>query len=472
MIPKCQIFTPLEYVTKLLDIAEYKEFLYGKKILENSCGNGNILVEIVKRYIADCIEKGFLLDEIKNGLENDIYAFEIDLAHSEECKRRLNEIVNFYNIYEVKWNINNNDYLKNIDNQKFDFIIGNPPYIMYKELDNETRKFLKEKYKVCENGKFDYCYAFIEKSIKDLKTNGKMSYLIPGSIFKNVFGKNLRNFLLPHINEIYDYSEKALFTNVLTSSTILNLEKDSNNDEIIYHNIIMENSKKIQKIKLGEKWIFHNIKFSSSKKKFGDYFKVSNSVATLSNKVFIIDKYEEVDENYIKVEEFLIEKTLLKKAASPKGMSKNKNEYIIFPYYYTNENKIKRYSEVDFVKRFPEAKKYLISRIEELEKRKSDKNSSWFEYGRSQALNHLNQDMLILSSIITGNAKIYDIDKEYIPYSGFYITKKDKYGLEVAKENLMSKEFLNYVKGIGISASGNSKRITVKDIAEFPLFKI
>ena len=41
----CQIPTPREYVKTMLDLAGYTEELYGKTILENSCGEGGILVE-------------------------------------------------------------------------------------------------------------------------------------------------------------------------------------------------------------------------------------------------------------------------------------------------------------------------------------------------------------------------------------------------------------------------------------------
>jgi len=75
----------------------------------------------------------------------------------------------------------------------FDFIVGNPPYINYSDLSLEERKFIKETYDSCKEGKFDYCYAFIEHSIKSLSSKGKMSYLIPSSIFKTVFGNNFKD---------------------------------------------------------------------------------------------------------------------------------------------------------------------------------------------------------------------------------------------------------------------------------------
>ena len=58
MNKKCQVFTPENYVRELLDSVGYKEDLYGRKMLENSCGDGNILVVVVQRYIDDCVANG------------------------------------------------------------------------------------------------------------------------------------------------------------------------------------------------------------------------------------------------------------------------------------------------------------------------------------------------------------------------------------------------------------------------------
>ena len=49
----CQVFTPHNIVVEILNQVGYIEKLYGKKVLENSCGDGAFLVEIVDRYIID-----------------------------------------------------------------------------------------------------------------------------------------------------------------------------------------------------------------------------------------------------------------------------------------------------------------------------------------------------------------------------------------------------------------------------------
>ena len=52
---KCQIFTPAEKVSRMLDMAGYEDNLFGKKVLENSCGDGEFLVQIAERYITDAV---------------------------------------------------------------------------------------------------------------------------------------------------------------------------------------------------------------------------------------------------------------------------------------------------------------------------------------------------------------------------------------------------------------------------------
>ena len=85
MNKKCQVFTPENYVIELLDSVGYTHNLYGKKILENSCGDGNILVAVVQRYIDDCKENGLSRTRIKNGLAKDIYGIEIDKEQYKKC---------------------------------------------------------------------------------------------------------------------------------------------------------------------------------------------------------------------------------------------------------------------------------------------------------------------------------------------------------------------------------------------------
>lgn len=469
---KCQVFTPDRNVLQLLDYVGYTQDLYGKKVAENSCGDGSILAEIVKRYIIDSLKHKSSLDKIKKGLEEDIWGAEIDKLHIGNCKSKLDLVASGYGLTNVNWNIFEGDFLKQNITDRFDFVIGNPPYITYKELDITDREYVRENYSCCTVGKFDYCYAFIEASIKSLKSKGKLAYLIPSNIFKNQFALNLRNYILPYLTNIYDYTNQKLFVGKLTASAIIICDMDNHDLSITYHNLSEKKSFVIEKEALKNKWIFkENEKKICTPElvRFGDYFHAASSIATLLNEVYIISDFIE-DDKYVMVKEHKIEKTLLREAVSPRTLNYEKKEYIIFPYYYAEGGLLQKYSDSEFRIKFPCAVKYLLHFENKLNNRHSDKGINWFEYGRSQALLHLNQDKLLISTLITGTVKVTYLHKDAIPTSGLYIVpnyNQNAYMLTTAMEILCSKLFLEYVKNIGVISNGNSFRISPKDINDF-----
>ncbi|TXK83557.1 Eco57I restriction-modification methylase domain-containing protein [Paenibacillus sp. N3.4] len=466
MIEKCQVFTPAQIVIELLDAVGYTKDLYGKKVVENACGDGNILKEIVRRYIDDSLCNKKSIDEIKQGLERDVYGAEIDEVHYARCLSNLDEISASFGINNVKWNILNMDFLKQNLKNKFDYVIGNPPYITYRDLDDETRIYLKEHFASCKQGKFDYCYAFIEASLSCLNSYGKLAYLIPNSIFKNVFAQELRNMILPKAIKIIDYTTQKLFEQALTSSAILVCDKGEVSKNIEYQDVANSTSFTIPKTNLDRKWIFADNKLESKpKRRFGDYFSAAISIATLLNKAYLLKEFKE-EGDYIIVNNFKIERNVIREGVSPRSLNYKKSELILFPYRY-NENTLVRYRSDEFEKNCPEATKYLKSFAKELHERKSDKSIEWFEYGRTQALAHLNQPKLLLSTVVTKEVKVYELSKECIPYSGIYILPKKDFSLAKAKEILESESFYKYVQGIGINANGSSLRITAVDIKNY-----
>ena len=183
---KCHVFTPAHIVDIMLDEVGYIENLYGKSFLENSCGTGHILCKAVKRYIKDCRKNKINDAQIKIGLENDFFAVEYDALNFEQCKRNLDLIIKREGLENVNWNIVNEDFLVLPIKKTFDYIVGNPPYISYTDISKDMRADIRKKFMSCEKGKFDYCYPFIELSLKYLSKNGKMAYLLPNNIFKTV----------------------------------------------------------------------------------------------------------------------------------------------------------------------------------------------------------------------------------------------------------------------------------------------
>lgn len=462
----CKVFTPLEIVNHMLDKIGYINHLYGKKILENSCGTGRFLCEIVRRYITNSREDGKPDDVIKSGLEKDIKGIEKEPDVYDICKRNLDIVALELGIQDVKWNLQLGDALKLECESIYQYVVGNPPYITYYNLPKEDRELIRTEYVVCKKGKADYYYAFIEASLRALAEGGKMIYLIPNNFMKNQYSEDLRKYMLPYLEELEDFKFKKIFENRQTSSAIVLCSKKKKKDTFIYVDSETQEFHNIYKDMLCGKWNLNALSVQSTgRKKFNECFKVSAPVATLLNEAFIIKDFQE-NEYWIEKDGFKLEKEGLRPAASPKSLQYKENNYIIFPYYYYN-GICCRYTEDEFTKKFPQITAYLQQFADQLSKRNVDKNGKWFEYGRSQALAHICQKKLMLSTLITGSVKYYCLNEETIPYSGMYIVPKENYMIEQAEQILSSSDFIEYIKSIGIHANGKTYRISPRDVGNY-----
>lgn len=76
-----EVFTPTSLVDEMLDKLPKEVFLENKTFLDNSCGNGQFLVNVLKRKMAN----GFgHVQSLRT-----IYGCELDKKNALECKQRL-----------------------------------------------------------------------------------------------------------------------------------------------------------------------------------------------------------------------------------------------------------------------------------------------------------------------------------------------------------------------------------------------
>lgn len=108
-----QIFTPDWVVNMMLDKIGYRPSadIHDKHIIDNSCGDGAFLVEIVDRYIKHGIlDRNISKNELKKGLEKYIHGIEIDSNLCRKTVLRLNSVAAKYSIT----GINNNEFVNYI----------------------------------------------------------------------------------------------------------------------------------------------------------------------------------------------------------------------------------------------------------------------------------------------------------------------------------------------------------------------
>lgn len=155
-------------------------------------------------------------------------------AFLNELKRRGFKNINAYEIDESiipnGFNISNQSFISADIKDKYDVIIGNPPYIRWKNLENNLKAELKEAdiwNNYC-NSLCDYSAPFIIKSVELLKENGELIFITTDYWFSTTHAAKIRNYILEngYISDIFSFNETPIFENVKASFVIFRFVKN------------------------------------------------------------------------------------------------------------------------------------------------------------------------------------------------------------------------------------------------------
>jgi adenine-specific DNA-methyltransferase len=486
-----KVYTPSFIVKKILDDVGFvgKDIL-GKKILDPACGDGSFLKEIVKRIIAVSP-----LEDLEKNLSC-VYGWDIDEQAIRECIVNLNNLTDEFGI-SVKWNIKVQDAIKMLPHSmnlfsasfnnvsKFDYIVGNPPYVRIQHLEEKQRKFIQKNYTFCKNGSTDIYIAFFELAYHLINENGICGFITPNTYFYTETAKSLRELLAQnqHIKQITNYGHIQLFDNATTYSaiTIFNHKK---NKHFIYQQAITKydfTERKISYSEIQNKKIWQlstsPIVFISKKantKRLGEVAKISVGITTLCDKAYIFQLLK-FENQYAYVHsklkgEFLIEKEILKPIikASKLPSSLHQNEYVLFPYKKVN-NFHQIISEEELKELYPLAYNYLLSVKDILDKRDNGKPNpvAWYAFGRNQSLNN-SFGKKILFSPINQTPRFYLSENENATfYSGYAIKFDGNY--EKLLLQLNSEKMKEFIQVSSRDFRGGWKAYNKKVIEDFPI---
>ena len=345
-------------------------------------------------------------------------------------------------------------------NKTFDCIIGNPPYIRTKNLNENYLKKLKSNYISTEKGNVDIYYAFIELSNK-IAT--KASFIVPNSYITNKSAKTLRSLIKNNIVSIIDFKNKLIFKNVSTYTSIFIINKNVRNENILYKNSIKEKFIEKSRKKINnDHWIFKNE--NSGENTIENFATIKSGIATLKDKIYIIENpKQEILNNttYYKHKylgkEYLIEKDI---AIDFYKITKSNKKYkIIFP--YTEDLNILK--EENLKENFPKAYDFFINcqfDLNQRDKGKVDKYESWYAYGRKQGLSKNDKKYYLLVPLMISRGfkcKTLTNPTNFLFSSGFILEFNEIEDLNEIQKVIESEYFFNFVKNYGKPWAGKKE---------------
>lgn len=173
-------------------------------ILEPSCGDGVFLSEIEHQNITS----------IKQ-----VTACEINEVEVEKAKQRTSLPARIINTDFLRW------YLFQGRNEDgFDAVVGNPPFIRYQYLPNEQQLLAEEIFRELKLPFTKHTNAwvpFVLASIKLLRPGGRLAMVIPSEIFHIPHAQSLRRYLAEQCAKTLIFDPEEIWFNDTIQGTVL-----------------------------------------------------------------------------------------------------------------------------------------------------------------------------------------------------------------------------------------------------------
>ena len=217
-----QFYTPLFIVEYLVGRLHLNS---NSKILDPACGSGTFLVHSLKELAQKThISPNLIVENNLYGLDINPFATQLTsmnlLLGTLKCKRKpmnLNIIaadalvdrkISNSKLFtsrtfrkEANQNVRNLTKFFNHNKNKFDAVIGNPPYLCFGLRSNKGLKkiyqdFIRKRWKYSAEYKISYYPLFIERSIELLKNQGQLAFILPDSFLVGRYFSLIRKHIL------------------------------------------------------------------------------------------------------------------------------------------------------------------------------------------------------------------------------------------------------------------------------------
>lgn len=194
-----EVFTHRWVVDVLLDLTAYTadRDLGTLRLLEPSCGSGAFLGPAVERLITSAQA----YDRPLQTLHDAIRAYDLQPAHVETSRALCFELLTSAGLstedaseIAAGWVRQADFLLSEIDIPFVDVAVGNPPYIRYDDLDEETAAAYRATWATM-TGRSDIYVGFFERCLSLLSPGGRLGFICADRWMRNQYGAALRELV-------------------------------------------------------------------------------------------------------------------------------------------------------------------------------------------------------------------------------------------------------------------------------------
>ena len=331
----------------------------------------------------------------------------------------------------------------------FDIVIGNPPYIHFEDMKEDSKKLYKPlSYYQSYEARGDIYTLFYELGLQNLKQNGILCYITSNKWMRAGYGESLRdNVFYKNQTELLVDLGSGVFESATVDTNIIVIKKAPYNNGTLAvtldHNVsksnmsdfIKQNSVEI-KFKMFQPWVILSSIEQSIKSKIEKYgtvlsewpsLKMNRGILTGCNEAFVIDQNTRkiILDGCLNEEERNITDKLIRPILRGRDIRKNEcnwnHMYLICTHngYQTSSNKI--VNKID-IKNYPSVKKYLDKFYKSLVKRE-DQGDTPYNLRSCAYMDDLNKPKILYSEIVRSPQFYFDQKGDFIPEaSAFYLS--------------------------------------------------
>jgi adenine-specific DNA-methyltransferase len=246
-------FTPPALTNRLLNLVEIEGIKWeNATILDPACGGGAFLAPVALRVVSSLQKRD--PEDILCHVESYLKGYEIDFFSAWLSQVFLEVALSKYALManrRLKRIIEVCDTLKRDHDEKFDVIIGNPPYGKIK-----LEESLRSKYKESLYGHANLYGLFTQIAIQQIKRGGVIAYVTPTSFLAGEYFKNLRQLLATKTSpRVFDFVtfRKGVFDDVLQETMLATYKASEYNDkEVAINEIHSEPEKPLEVTPIGK----------------------------------------------------------------------------------------------------------------------------------------------------------------------------------------------------------------------------